>query len=114
MGRPLVKLKDDAEREEEFVRILQLIRKHMEGAPRPRSNAPPPAPLAAGPPSDFDAAESMAAEQADGDHEESLPLVDALAADIEAMLADPRAQALSIQAVAGRGGGGTDAGDRGP
>jgi hypothetical protein len=99
MGRPLVKLKDDAEREEEFVRILQVIRQHMEGAPRPRSDAPRAAPVAAGPPSDFDAAESMEAEQTDGDNEESLPLVDALAADIEAMLADPRAQALSIQAV---------------
>ncbi len=102
MGRPLVKLKDDAEREEEFVRILQVIRKHMEGAPRPRSNPPPPAPLAAGSPSDFDAAESMAAEgeeEAEGNDQELPPLVDALAADIEAMLADPRAQALSIQAV---------------
>ena len=80
-----------------FVRILQLIRKHMEGAPRPRSNAAPPALIAASPAFDFDAAASMAAEeQADGDNQEALPLVEVLAAELEAMLADPRAQALSI------------------
>lgn len=109
MNRPLVKLKDDAEREEEFVRILQVIRKHMEGAPRPRADAPHRAPVAASHPPDFDPADSLSApeehgghyEDAEGDGQEPLPLAEALAADLEAMLADPRAQALSIQAVAG-------------
>ena len=103
MGRPLVKLKDDAEREEEFVRILQVIRKHMEGAPRP--SAPPVTPEEdAGTEDEVEAAEEVIAEDQDGGQDEEAPALDeALCADLEAMLADPRAQALSIQAVTDQG-----------
>jgi hypothetical protein len=91
MGRPLVKLKDDAEREEEFVRILQIIRKTMEGAPRSSpaapAGAPPSAPEDAEPPLD----------EPSGD--DAVPDDEQLCADLEAMFDDPTAQALSIQAV---------------
>jgi hypothetical protein len=91
MNRPLVKLKDDAEREEEFVRILQVIRKHMEGAPRP-------SPQAAAAPSHvatpLEAPEEIAGES-EGAAEEPVPLDVVL----EAMMADPAAQALLVRAV---------------
>ena len=104
MGRPLVKLKDDAEREEEFVRILQVIRKHMEGAPRPV--APPVAPEEdPGTEDEIDEAQESGAEDQDGGQDEEAPALDeALCADLEAMLADPCAQALSIQAAMDDGG----------
>jgi hypothetical protein len=112
MGRPLVKLKDDAEREEEFVRILQLIRKHMEGAPRPPATAPPPRAAAVGQqPAGMDLAGPEASPDDNYDDPEEaeaepqpLPLEIALGADLEAMLADPLAQALAIQAVTDAGG----------
>jgi hypothetical protein len=91
MNRPLVKLKDDAEREEEFVRILQVIRKHMEGAPRPAPHAAP-APSHAAPPM---AAPEETAEDTDGTVEEDVPLEVVL----DAMMADPTAQALLVRAV---------------
>ena len=105
MDRPLVKLKDDTEREEEFVRILQVIRKHMEGAPRPpapAAAAPSPTAAAAAAPEETDEEETAGDETgeeetgetaaADG---EQVPLEVVL----EDMMADPTAQALSIQAV---------------
>lgn len=115
MGRPLVKLKDDAEREEEFVRILQMIRKHMEGAPRPAPQAPVPSRAAAASPrhsSEPSPEEPEASEEETYDEgaeaapmdEEAPPLEEVLGADLEAMLADPRAQALTIQAVMNDGG----------
>ena len=107
MGRPLAKLKDDAEREEEFVRILQVIRKHMEGAPRPSTQgavaahaAAMPEPLEEEYPPESGAEELGEAEdQIDGVDGDVLPLDEALYTDLEAMLGDPRAQALSIQAA---------------
>ena len=113
MGRPLVKLKDDAEREEEFVRILQVIRKHMEGARRPppqtaaapsRSPLGAPARQAAEQPVAVDD-ENPATETMDGEagDEELLPLDEALCADLDAMLNDPRAQALAIQGMTDEG-----------
>lgn len=91
MGRPLAKLKDDAEREEEFVRILQVIRKHMEGAPRPSPHVAAVASPAAMPPADADVADVEAC----GEDQEQAPLE----AVLEAMMADPTAQALLIRAV---------------
>jgi len=115
MGRPLVKLKDDAEREEEFVRILQVIRKHMEGAPRPPGTGTTRVAAASQQPIEMDEAEPDASEEETYDDtgeepqdeesqdEEPPPLEEALGADLEAMLADPRAQALLIQAVTDNG-----------
>jgi hypothetical protein len=108
----LVKLKDDAEREEEFVRILQVIRKHMEGAPRPAAQASAPYRAAASSepgelnPEEAEASEDETYEEAEAAQvdEEAPPLEVALGADLEAMLADPRAQALTIQAAMDDGG----------
>jgi hypothetical protein len=110
MGRPLVKLKDDSEREEEFVRILQVIRKHMEGAPRPapagaaRVAAAEAAPARAASPRQADVAAAdespVEEDQLDTVPEEAAPLTfDDLHAELEEMLADPTAQALSVIAA---------------
>ena len=95
MGRPLAKLKDDAEREEEFVRILQVIRKHMEGAPRPSPQTAAVASHAAMPTRGAEAETDADTADADGADQEQAPIE----AVLEAMMADPTAQALLIRAV---------------
>jgi hypothetical protein len=104
MGRPLVKLKDDSEREEEFVRILQVIRKHMEGAPRPAPNSPPrlspPAHAQALAPDECSEEQADQAQEFENEERDAgIALDEALAGDLEAMLNDPRAQALVIQVM---------------
>lgn len=101
MNRPLAMLDEKTEREAEFVKIFQAIRKAFEGgAPQAMAAA---APAAATAPPAPAARRAAAPVDVDGEDEEATEatLAEALQADFEAMAAERGRQALMLQATDG-------------
>lgn len=104
MNRPLAMLDEKTEREAEFVRIFQAIRKAFEGgAPQgaapaaPAAATTPPAPAAARAAAPVDAGE----EDEEDEEGAGATLVEELQADLEAMAAERGRQALMLKATDG-------------
>ena len=89
--KPLARLHPDTEREAEFVKIMQMIRKAMEGEARPSRQAM----TAASAPVASAAREPEVDDEADD--EDALSVKDGLCAELAAMVKDPSLQTLSIQ-----------------
>lgn len=104
MNRPLAMLDEKTEREAEFVKIFQAIRKAFEGgAPQATAATAPAAATAPPAPAARHAAAPVEVDDVDGEDGEAAEatLAEALQADFEAMAAERGRQALVLQATDG-------------